>query len=157
MELGQPFQVIVDYAHTPAALTVALHELRAATAGRLWVVFGSAGERDIAKRAEMGRIAVQLADLTVVTSEDPRGEDPEQSVGEIFEAAVAAGGRPGENLRREPDRAAAIRLAISGAALGDTVLLAGKGHEASIIGADGPVPWSERGTAEAAILERLGR
>jgi UDP-N-acetylmuramoyl-L-alanyl-D-glutamate--2,6-diaminopimelate ligase len=157
VELGQPFQVIVDYAHTPAALTVALHELRAATAGRLWVVFGSAGERDIAKRAEMGRIAVQLADLTVVTSEDPRGEDPEQSVGEIFEAAVAAGGRPGENLRREPDRAAAIRLAISGAALGDTVLLAGKGHEASIIGADGPVPWSERGTAEAAILERLGR
>jgi UDP-N-acetylmuramoyl-L-alanyl-D-glutamate--2,6-diaminopimelate ligase len=157
VELGQPFQVVVDYAHTPAALTVALHELRAATSGRLWVVFGSAGERDIAKRAEMGRIAAQLADQTVVTSEDPRGEDPEQSVGEIFEAATEAGARPGETLHREPDRASAIRLAVWGAAPGDTVLLAGKGHEASIIEAGGAVPWSERGTAEAAIRERLGR
>jgi UDP-N-acetylmuramoyl-L-alanyl-D-glutamate--2,6-diaminopimelate ligase len=103
VELGQPFQVVVDYAHTPAALTVALHELRAATSGRLWVVFGSAGERDIAKRAEMGRIAAQLADQTVVTSEDPRGEDeagrdpaPRAGPG-LGDPARRLGGSPGRH------------------------------------------------------------
>ncbi|HEY6538559.1 MAG TPA: UDP-N-acetylmuramoyl-L-alanyl-D-glutamate--2,6-diaminopimelate ligase [Candidatus Dormibacteraeota bacterium] len=153
VDLGQSFSVIVDYAHTPAALTLALHELRGATAGRLWVVFGSAGERDVAKRAEMGRIAAQLADQVVVTSEDPRGEDPEAIIEEICSGAVAAGADPGATLHRTADRDRAVRLAIGAALPGDTVLLAGKGHERSIIGVAGPVAWDERGSAEAALRD----
>jgi UDP-N-acetylmuramoyl-L-alanyl-D-glutamate--2,6-diaminopimelate ligase len=156
VDLGQAFAVIVDYAHTPAALTVALHELRAATAGRLWVVFGSAGERDTAKRAEMGRIAAQLADQVVLTSEDPRGEDPEAIIDEIWSGAVAAGADPDANLHRDAERDRAIRIAIAAALPGDTVLLAGKGHEHSILGASGAAPWDERGAAEAALRETRG-
>lgn len=155
VDLGQSFSVVVDYAHTPDALRLALQELRAATPGRLWVVFGSAGERDLAKRAQMGRIAAQLADRVVVTSEDPRSEDPEVSIEAIHAAAVEAGARPGENLLRDPDRARAIRLAVGGALPGDAVLLAGKGHERSILGGDGARPWDERGEAEAALRERF--
>jgi UDP-N-acetylmuramoyl-L-alanyl-D-glutamate--2,6-diaminopimelate ligase len=154
VELGQPFSVVVDYAHTAAALALALYELRSATPGRLWVVFGSAGERDRAKRAEMGRLAAQLADQLVVTSEDPRGEDPDAIIEEICAGAVAAGAEEGANLRRLTDREAAVRLAIMSAIPGDTVLLAGKGHERSILTSAGPVPWSERAAAESAIRER---
>jgi UDP-N-acetylmuramoyl-L-alanyl-D-glutamate--2,6-diaminopimelate ligase len=157
VELGQAFSVVVDYAHTPAALTVVLHELRAATAGRLWVVFGSAGARDVAKRAEMGKIAAQLADQVVITSEDPRDEDPEAIIDQIWAGAIAAGGTPGTNLQRHAERDQAIRLAIAGALAGDTVLLAGKGHERSILSASGAQPWDERAAAEAALRERLDR
>ncbi|MFZ0168461.1 MAG: UDP-N-acetylmuramoyl-L-alanyl-D-glutamate--2,6-diaminopimelate ligase [Candidatus Dormiibacterota bacterium] len=156
VDLGQPFAVFVDYAHTPAALTVALHELRAATAGRLWVVFGSAGERDTAKRAEMGRIAAQLADQVVITSEDPRSEDPEAIIDEIWRGAVAAGADPAGNLHRDAERDRAIRIAVAAALPGDTVLLAGKGHEHSILGASGAVPWDELAAAEAALRETKG-
>jgi UDP-N-acetylmuramoyl-L-alanyl-D-glutamate--2,6-diaminopimelate ligase len=156
VDLGQAFTVIVDYAHTPAALTVALHELRAATAGRLWVVFGSAGERDTAKRAEMGKIAAQLADQVVVTSEDPRSEDPEAIIDEIWSGAVAAGAIPNANLHRDAERDRAIRIAISAALPGDTVLLAGKGHEHSILGASAAAPWDERAAAEASLRETKG-
>ena len=156
VDLGQPFAVIVDYAHTPAALTLALHELRAATAGRLWVVFGSAGERDTAKRAEMGKIAAQLADQVVITSEDPRDEDPEAIIDEIWSGAVAGGADPQANLHRDPDRDRAIRLAIGAALPGDTVLLAGKGHEQSILVASGALPWDERAAAETALRETKG-
>ncbi len=156
VDLGQPFAVVIDYAHTPAALTVALHELRGATAGRLWVVFGSAGERDVAKRAEMGRIAAQLADQVVITSEDPRSEDPDSIIDEIWGGAVAAGADPQANLYREPERDRAIRIAVGGALPGDTVLLAGKGHEHSILWASGAVPWDEREAAQAALRETRG-
>ena len=157
VDLGQPFAVIVDYAHTPAALQLALYELRASTPGRLIVVFGSAGERDRAKRPEMGRIAAQLADHVIVTTEDPRGEDEEQIIAEICEGATAAGALEGENLERIADRAEAIAHAVAIALPGDTVLLAGKGHERSIIGALGPVPWDERASAEQALRARLAR
>ena len=157
VELGQPFTVIVDYAHTPAALTLALYELRASTPGRLIVVFGSAGERDLAKRAEMGRIAAQLADHVVVTTEDPRGEDEESIIAEICRGAIDAGAVEGENLERISDRSAAIARAVSMALPGDTVLLAGKGHERSIIRASGPVPWDERQVAEQALRAKLQR
>ncbi|MGA8208097.1 MAG: UDP-N-acetylmuramoyl-L-alanyl-D-glutamate--2,6-diaminopimelate ligase [Candidatus Dormiibacterota bacterium] len=156
VDLGQPFAVFVDYAHTPYALTVALHELRAATSGRLWVVFGSAGERDTAKRAEMGRIAAQLADQVVITSEDPRSEDPEAIIDEIWRGAVAAGADPDTNLHRDAERDRAIRIAVGAALPGDTVLLAGKGHEHSILGASGDAPWDERAAAEAALRETKG-
>lgn len=156
VDQGQPFSVVVDYAHTPAALSLALHELRPATPGRLWVVFGSAGERDLAKRAEMGRIAAQLADQVVVTSEDPRGEDPESIIEQIWQGAIEGGAIPGENLHREVDRSAAIQLAVGSALIGDTVLLAGKGHEHSILGPEGPVPWDEGAEAESALMRREG-
>lgn len=157
VDLGQPFSVIVDYAHTPAALTLALSELRAATPGRIWVVFGSAGERDLEKRGEMGKVAAQLADQLILTNEDPRGEDPGTIIDQIWAGAVAAGAEPDGNLRRCEDRAEAIRLAVLGALPGDTVLLAGKGHEHSIIGPLGGVPWDERQLAEAALRAREGR
>jgi len=156
VDLGQPFAVVVDYAHTPAALTLALHELRGTTAGRLWVVFGSAGERDIAKRAEMGRIAAQLADQVVLTSEDPRGEDPEAIIDEIWTGAVGGGADPDANLHRDAERDRAVRLAIGAALPGDTVLLAGKGHEHSILGSSGAIPWDERLAAETALRDLRG-
>ena len=155
VDLGQPFSVVVDYAHTPAALSLALYELRASTPGRLWVVFGSAGERDVEKRSEMGRIAAQLADQVVVTTEDPRGEEEEAIIAEICRGAQDAGAVEGENLHRTADRASAIAIAVEGAVPGDAVLLAGKGHERSIIGRGGSVPWDERSQAEAAIRRRL--
>ncbi len=156
VRLGQPFEVVVDYAHTPAALTLALSELRAATPGRLWVVFGSAGERDLEKRAEMGRIAARLADQLVVTSEDPRDEDPEAIIAEICRGAVEAGADFDHNLHLEVDRSRAVRLAVERALPGDTVLLAGKGHEHSILTSHGAVPWDEAGEAAAALRRRQG-
>ncbi len=140
---GQPFSVIVDYAHSPDALDKVLRQLRPITTGRLVAVFGSAGERDVLKRAAMGRIAAQLADLVIVTDEDPRGEDPDLINRQIADGARAAGAVDGTSLWVVNDRRAAIALAIGMAGEGDTILLAGKGHEHSIIGASGPVWWDE--------------
>lgn len=156
IQLGQPFDVVVDYAHTAEALQTVLQELRPSTSGRLWVVFGSAGERDREKRPAMGAVAARLADRVVVTDEDPRGEDRERILEGIAAGAVAAGAIRGELLAVIPDRAEAIAFAVQHAAPGDTVLLAGKGHEGSIITASGAVPWDERAEAERAIAARLG-
>jgi UDP-N-acetylmuramoyl-L-alanyl-D-glutamate--2,6-diaminopimelate ligase len=156
VDLGQNFGVVVDYAHTTAALETVLGELRPATSGRLWALFGSAGERDREKRGAMGRVAARLADVIVVTDEDPRGEDRLTIVEEIAAAAAAAGAARGATLHLIPDRAEAIDFAIGHASPGDTVLLAGKGHERTIETATGPVPWDERAEAEAALRRRLG-
>ena len=157
VDLGQPFSLVIDYAHTAESLRVVLGELRAATSGRLWAVFGSAGRRDAAKRPEMGRVAAELCDRIVLTDEDPREEDRMAILEEIAAGARAAGARDGDSLLVVPDRVAAIRFAVDGAAPGDTVLLAGKGHETSMLTAAGPMPWDERGVAEAAVRERLAR
>ena len=157
VDLGQPFAVVVDYAHTDDALGRVLGELRAATPGLLWVVFGSAGERDLVKRPAMGEVAARLADAVVLTDEDPRGEDRSAILEAIAAGARIAGSRDGDGLWLIPDRTEAIGFAVDRAAAGDTVLLAGKGHEGSIIGAAGAVPWDERATAEAAIRARLAR
>ena len=154
VDLGQDFTVLVDYAHTAAALEKVLGELRPATAGRLWVVFGSAGERDREKRGAMGAVAARLADLVVLTDEDPRGEDREAILEEIAAGAEAAGAVRGTRLHLVPDRDRAVELAILGAETGDTVLLAGKGHEQTIQTAQGPVPWDERAAAERALRRR---
>jgi len=151
VDRGQPFAVIVDYAHTPASLAKVLGTLRPATPGRLWVVFGSAGERDLDKRATMGEIASGLADQVVVTSEDPREEDPDAIVAAIVAGALAAGGDSGATVHALVDRAEAIDFAIRRARPGDTVLLAGKGHEASILEGRGSRPWDERRAAEEAL------
>jgi UDP-N-acetylmuramoyl-L-alanyl-D-glutamate--2,6-diaminopimelate ligase len=148
---GQPFTAVVDYAHTAQSLERVLRELRSATRGRLIVVFGSAGERDREKRPAMGAVAGRLADLAVVTDEDPRGEDREAILEEIAAGALAEGARRGETLLLIPDRPEAIDAAVSAARPGDTVLFAGKGHEGSIIGAEGAVPWDERAEVERAL------
>lgn len=115
--------VFVDYAHTPDALTRALQTVREFTAGRVIVVFGCGGDRDRAKRPLMGQAASRFADLAVVTSDNPRSEDPGQIVSEIIKGIGNA------EYVAELDREAAIRLALSRAQAGDTVLIAGKGHE----------------------------
>jgi UDP-N-acetylmuramoyl-L-alanyl-D-glutamate--2,6-diaminopimelate ligase len=157
IEAGQPFGVIVDYAHTPASLGTVLDLLApvaAARGGGLVVVFGSAGERDTAKRPLMGRLAGERSRLVIVTDEDPRGEDRETILDEIARGAEGAGLRRGRDLLVIADRRAAIGAAIERAKPGDIVLLAGKGHEPSIIGPDGPTPWDERAAAVAALAER---
>jgi UDP-N-acetylmuramoyl-L-alanyl-D-glutamate--2,6-diaminopimelate ligase len=125
IEEGQPFTVLVDYAHTPEALENVLHAARPLTEGRLISVFGAGGDRDRDKRPSMGRIGAELSDLAIVTSDNPRSEDPEAIIDEI----VAGIGGNGEGVRVEPDRRSAIGLALREAASGDTVLIAGKGHE----------------------------
>jgi UDP-N-acetylmuramoyl-L-alanyl-D-glutamate--2,6-diaminopimelate ligase len=134
--------VFVDYAHTPDALNLALSTLRPLTRGRLICVFGCGGDRDRGKRPLMGEIAGRLADVAVLTSDNPRGEEPAAILREIEKGAVAAGavrvepseleratGREKRTYVIEPDRAAAIRLAVGLATASDTVLVAGKGHE----------------------------
>jgi UDP-N-acetylmuramoyl-L-alanyl-D-glutamate--2,6-diaminopimelate ligase len=158
IEAGQPFGVIVDFAHSPASLQTVLDllaPLAASRGGGLIAVFGSAGERDTAKRPLMGRIAGERARIVVVTDEDPRGEDPDTILEAIAVGAEAAGKRRDHDLLLIADRRAAIDAAIERARPGDIVLLAGKGHEQAIIGPDGPVPWDERAEA-AAALERAG-
>jgi UDP-N-acetylmuramoyl-L-alanyl-D-glutamate--2,6-diaminopimelate ligase len=158
VDAGQPFGVVIDYAHSPASLEKVLDllaPLAAAWGGGLIAVFGSAGERDTAKRPLMGRIAGERCRVVVVTDEDPRGEDREAILDEIATGAEATGRRRGSDLLLVADRAGAIATAFERARPGDVVLLAGKGHERSIIGADGPLPWDERAAALTA-LARLG-
>jgi UDP-N-acetylmuramoyl-L-alanyl-D-glutamate--2,6-diaminopimelate ligase len=158
IDLGQPFGVIVDFAHSPASLQAVLDLLAptaAARGGGLIAVFGSAGERDTAKRPVMGRIAGERCRLVVVTDEDPRDEDRDVINDAIARGAEAAGRRRGHDLLVIADRRTAIDAAFERARPGDIVLLAGKGHEQSIIGPGGPQPWDERGEAEAA-LRRAG-
>jgi len=162
LDAGQPFGVVIDYAHSPASLANVLDLLApvaAARGGELIAVFGSAGERDTAKRPMMGRIAGERCRLVVVTDEDPRGEDREGILEDIARGADATGHRRGHDLLLIADRRAAIAAAFERARPGDIVLLAGKGHERSIIGPDGPSPWDERAVALAALAElghRLG-
>ena len=154
VDAGQPFGVIVDYAHSPAALEKVLDVLApvaAARGGGLIVVFGSAGERDRAKRPLMGRVAGQRARLVVLADEDPRGEDSAAILDAIARGAEAAGLRRGHNLLLIPDRRTAIAAALERAAAGDIVLLAGKGHERSIIVGTVAQPWNEREAAEEAL------
>jgi UDP-N-acetylmuramoyl-L-alanyl-D-glutamate--2,6-diaminopimelate ligase len=158
VDLGQPFGVIVDFAHSPVALQTVLDLLAPTAASRgggLIAVFGSAGERDTAKRPAMGRIAGERARIVVVTDEDPRGEDRDRINDAIARGAEAAGKRRDHDLLVIADRRAAIEAAIERARPGDIVLLAGKGHEQAIIGPDGPVSWDERSEAEDA-LRRAG-
>jgi len=152
---GQPFTVIVDYAHTADSLSKVLATLRPVTPGRLIVVFGSAGERDRQKRPAMGRIAAQMADFFVITDEDPREEDREQILREIAAGAEEVGKRKGRDFLCIADRAEAIGAAFASARAGDTVLLAGKGHEQSIIMGRTKLPWDDRRVAREQIHKIL--
>ena len=151
IDAGQPFAVVVDYAHTADSLGKVLRMLRPVTHGRLIAVFGSAGERDPTKRPAMGRVGAELADLTVVTDEDPRLEDPRAINEAIADGARAAGAVDGESLMVIDDRREAISHAIGLAREGDVVLLAGKGHETSIFYGGAKLPWDDREVARDAL------
>jgi UDP-N-acetylmuramoyl-L-alanyl-D-glutamate--2,6-diaminopimelate ligase len=155
IERGQPFTVVVDYAHTPASLAVALDALRSFVSGDggLVAVFGSAGERDIGKRPLQGRVAGERCRLVVLADEDPRGEDRAAILEQIAAGAEGAGLRRGADLLLIPDREAAIREALRRARPGDVVLLAGKGHELSILYDGYELSWNERGVAERLLGE----
>jgi UDP-N-acetylmuramoyl-L-alanyl-D-glutamate--2,6-diaminopimelate ligase len=134
VEEGQPFTVVVDYAHKPDGLEQVLRTARDLTAGRVIVVFGCGGDRDRAKRPMMGQIAAQWADDVIVTSDNPRTEDPARIIEEIrpgVEAGQAEARAAGRQVRAryEPARRDAIAAAIAAAGPGDVVLIAGKGHE----------------------------
>jgi len=141
---GQPFTVLVDYAHTPEALENVLSEARGITAGRLLCVFGCGGDRDRGKRPLMGEVVERLADLGIVTSDNPRSEDPEAIIDEIV------GGMSGE-ARVEPDRESAIVAALEAAEGGDVVVIAGKGHEQGQEFADRTIPFDDREVARDAL------
>jgi UDP-N-acetylmuramoyl-L-alanyl-D-glutamate--2,6-diaminopimelate ligase len=151
VDLGQPFSVIIDYAHTPQSLEKVLRELRPITRGKLIAVFGSAGDRDREKRPWMGEIAARLSDYAVFTNEDPREEDAMTILSEIAAGAEEVGWTEGDQYARIEDRRQGIVHAVRRARPGDTILLAGKGHERSILIGRGKVQWDERAAAEAAI------
>ena len=151
VEAGQPFLVLVDYAHTPAGLENVLRAARPLATGRLICVFGCGGDRDRAKRPLMGRAATSLADLTIVTSDNPRSEDPLAIIAEIEPGAREGGGA----FEIEPDRRRAIARAVRGAAEGDVVVIAGKGHEAYQEIGHRTIPFDDRAVAAEEIRAML--
>jgi UDP-N-acetylmuramoyl-L-alanyl-D-glutamate--2,6-diaminopimelate ligase len=148
---GQPFRVLVDYAHTPGAYERVFSMLRPLAKGRIIAVFGSAGERDVAKRPMQGKVASRFCDILVLTDEDPRLEDRQSILEGIWSGCENH--TLGENAFMEPDRRKAIRKAFELAKAGDTVILLGKGHEASIIYPQGPMKWNEVAVAQTILSE----
>ncbi len=144
IDSGQPFTVVVDYAHTADSLAKVLDVLRPVTQGRLMAVFGSAGDRDRVKRPAMGAVSARLADFAVITDEDPREEDSASILREIAVGAEEAGAREGEQFVCVVGRREGIAEAFRRARPGDTVLLAGKGHEQSIVIGREKLPWDDR-------------
>jgi UDP-N-acetylmuramoyl-L-alanyl-D-glutamate--2,6-diaminopimelate ligase len=168
IDLGQNFTAIVDFAHTPNALKVALEAARemlsrsgrklpsATGRSRLIAVFGSAGLRDREKRRMMAEVSAELADLTVLTAEDPRSESLDGILEEMAAGARSRGGREGESFWRVPDRGEAIRFALRLAREGDIVMSCGKGHEQSMCFGKREHLWDDRTAMRAALSELLG-
>ena len=154
---GQDFLAVVDFAHTPNALQRTLETARSLAQGRVITLFGSAGERDRDKRAWMGEIGAQLADVTVLTAEDPRTESLEAILDEMARGAEKAGGVLGQSYFRIPDRAEAIQFAVDLARPGDVVIACGKGHEQSMCFGTVERPWSEHEAMRTALRHRLER
>ena len=155
---GQPYSVVIDYAHTADSLAKVLDELAPGDPGaRLIALFGSAGDRDPSKRRPMGRVAGARCDLVIVTDEDPRSEDREAILEAIADGAVEAGMQRDRDLLLIADRGGAIAAAMRAARPGDVVVLAGKGHEKTIETAAGEQPWDEAAAARAAIRAAAGQ
>jgi UDP-N-acetylmuramoyl-L-alanyl-D-glutamate--2,6-diaminopimelate ligase len=154
VDRGQPFPVFVDYAHTDAALDAAIRSAREiAGTGKVAVVFGCGGDRDRGKRPLMGRVAGELAALPILTSDNPRTEDPLAILASVEEGVKASGN---QEYRVIPDRREAIREAIFSAEAGWAVLVAGKGHEREQIVGDRKLPFSDFEEIEKALEERFG-
>ena len=155
IDLGQNFTAIVDFAHTPNALKSALEAGRTMTNGRVISVFGSAGLRDKEKRRMMAETSAELADLTVLTAEDPRTESLDEILEEMAAGARSRGGTEGETFWRIPDRGEAIRFALKLTRPGDIVLSCGKGHEQSMCFGEREHLWDDRTAMHAALSEYL--
>jgi UDP-N-acetylmuramoyl-L-alanyl-D-glutamate--2,6-diaminopimelate ligase len=157
VEEGQEFTVLVDYAHTPDSLENVLRAARELARGRVVCVFGAGGDRDRGKRPLMGEAAARLADVVIVTSDNPRSEEPEAILTQILEGVARArhlGALPATALA---DRTAAIHRAIDLARPGDVVVIAGKGHEQGQELADGRIPFDDVSVARAALRARRAR
>ncbi|MGB9791741.1 MAG: UDP-N-acetylmuramoyl-L-alanyl-D-glutamate--2,6-diaminopimelate ligase [Thermacetogeniaceae bacterium] len=152
VDAGQDFTVIVDYAHTPDGLENLLRTARAITAGRLITVFGCGGDRDPGKRPLMGKISGELSDYTVITSDNPRTEDPQRIIEQIVAGIEQVGGA---KFAVEPDRAEAIRVALHYARSGDVVVIAGKGHEDYQIIGEKKYPFDDRKVAREIIEKEI--
>jgi len=146
--------VLVDYSHKPGAVEAVLNALRPVTAGSLRVVLGCGGDRDRAKRPLMGAIAAELADTAIFTNDNPRSEDPLAILGEMLAGTLSVPPRDRAHVIVEPDRAAAIAMAVDGAAKGDVILIAGKGHERGQYIGDTVVPFDDRQVAARALAAR---
>ena len=155
IEAGQDFLAVVDFAHSPVALERALHTLRALTRGRVIAVFGSAGLRDVAKRYLMGKIGATLADVVILTAEDPRTEDLDAILAEMARGARDGGGVEGKTFWRVPDRQKAILQAVLMAKSGDVVVAFGKGHERSMCFGEVEYPWDDREAMRWALRVRV--
>ncbi len=155
ISMGQDFLALVDFAHTPFALEAALKAGKELTKGKVIAVFGSAGLRDKEKRRMMAEVSNELADLTILTAEDPRTESLSVILEEMAQGATAKGGVEGENFFLIPDRGDAIRFALRQADKGDLVLALGKGHEQSMCFIETEYPWDDRIAMQAALAEHL--
>jgi UDP-N-acetylmuramoyl-L-alanyl-D-glutamate--2,6-diaminopimelate ligase len=156
INLGQDFIAIVDFAHTPNALEKALLTARQLAHGRVIAVFGAAGLRDRQKRRMMAATSVELADISILTAEDPRTELLDDILDEMAAGAASSGGIEQQTFWRIPDRGEAIRFAISLAKPGDVVIACGKGHEQSMCFGEIEYAWDDRTAMQAALSERLG-
>jgi UDP-N-acetylmuramoyl-L-alanyl-D-glutamate--2,6-diaminopimelate ligase len=158
IEAGQDFLAIVDFAHTPNSLRRVLEDAHSmiAEGGRVIAVFGAAGLRDREKRPRMAAAGVELADLTILTAEDPRTESLDGILEEMAAGARARGGLEGKNFFRIPDRGEALRFAVRSARKGDLVIACGKGHEQSMCFGDREYPWDDRQAMRAVLTERMG-
>jgi UDP-N-acetylmuramoyl-L-alanyl-D-glutamate--2,6-diaminopimelate ligase len=153
ISVGQPFAAVVDYAHTPEAVVTLLTTLRATTAGRLIVVLGCGGDRDRAKRPLMGAAAARLADVAVLTSDNPRSEHPAQIVAAMFEGAMGVASAQRAQVLVELDRRTAIAMAVDRARAGDVLVVAGKGHEQGQEVAGVVHPFDDRVVLRAELAE----
>lgn len=156
INLGQDFLAVVDFAHTPYALQAALEAGREMTDGRVIAVFGSAGLRDKQKRRMMAEFSAELADLTILTAEDPRTESLDDILAEMAAGAEGKGGIENKTFFRIPDRGEAILFALRQARPGDLVFALGKGHEQSMCFIETEYPWDDRVAMRAALAQLLG-
>ncbi|MBB2912858.1 UDP-N-acetylmuramoyl-L-alanyl-D-glutamate--2,6-diaminopimelate ligase [Streptosporangium becharense] len=154
---GDDFTAIVDYSHKPGAVESVLRSLREVAAGRLIVVLGCGGDRDRGKRPMMGESAARLADVAILTSDNPRSEDPLRILAEMMDGVLGVPQDGRAHVIIEPDRAAAIDLAIGQAGLGDVVVVAGKGHEQGQYVGDKVLPFDDRQVVADAIARRRNR
>ncbi|HSN77495.1 MAG TPA: UDP-N-acetylmuramyl-tripeptide synthetase, partial [Anaerolineae bacterium] len=157
IERGQDFLAIVDFAHTPISLQRALEAVRPMTQGRVIAVFGSAGLRDVQKRGLMAETSLRLADLTILTAEDPRVESLETILEQMAEGARQAGGVEGRDFVLIPDRTAAMVAAVELARPGDVVIVCGKGHEQSMCFGEVEHPWRDQLVLAWALDSLLGK
>jgi UDP-N-acetylmuramoyl-L-alanyl-D-glutamate--2,6-diaminopimelate ligase len=157
VEAGQDFTLLVDYSHKPGAVEAVLQALRPVTGGRLCIVLGCGGDRDRAKRPLMGAAAARLADVAILTSDNPRSEDPLAILAEMLAGVLTVPERERARVIIDPDRAAAIGLAAAMAGKGDVIVVAGKGHERGQYAGGSVIPFDDREVAAAAITQQLSQ